>query len=93
MQYKLTAEISVMSFMQDGYLVTAHQLAKMTGYSPQHINRVFKKLFCQGKVAYTIVSHQGKSGFARKWCLLGKTREHHTYAFVTPDWTQLEMTL
>lgn len=92
MHQKTTAETTVKSFMNDGYLLTAHAIAKMTGYSPQHINRVLKKLFNQGVIAYAIVNHQGAAKYARKWCSLKSTKEHTEFTFVIPEYTQLEMT-
>lgn len=88
---KTTAQQTVISFMNDGYLLTAHQIAGMTGYTPQHINRILKRLFHCGRLAYTTVPHQGRSKFARKWCALNKTGQHPTYAFVSPEYVQMEM--
>lgn len=90
---KITAEQTVTSFMNDGYLLTAHQIARMTGYTPQHINRILKRLFMCGRLAYTVVPHQGRSKFARKWCALNKTALHNTYLFVEPEFVQMEMSL
>lgn len=90
---KTSARTTVLSFMNDGYLLTAHQIAKMTGYTPQHINRILKQLFAEGKLAYTVVTHQGRAKFARKWCSLRETTQRHTLSFVTPEWIQEEMEL
>lgn len=91
MYQKTTAETTVKSFMNDGYMLTAHAISKMTGYTPQHINRVLKKLFNQGIVAYAVVNHQGRAKYARKWCSLKSTKEHPEHQFVIPEYTQLEI--
>lgn len=91
---KLFAIHKVMQVLDNGNLTTAHQIARVTDYSPQHVNRVLKKLYAQGRVAYCIVPHHGRAKNKRKWCSLRYVQNWNTvYAFETPEYTQMEMAI
>jgi DNA-binding transcriptional regulator YhcF (GntR family) len=77
--------------MSDGYLLTANTLAKMTGFSPQHINRVFKQLYFAGLVAFTVQKHQGVTGGKRYWCAVKEVEYHGDMKFVMPEYVQPEL--
>lgn len=44
---------------------TAYELAKITGYSRQHIDRILKKLLIFGVVDFVVTERKGKA--AREW--------------------------
>lgn len=72
--------------------MTAHALSKVTGFSPQHINRVLKKMYGQGTVAYTIVPHRGRAQQKRLWCNVRAVKAFSgQYVFSVPRYVQLEM--
>lgn len=90
---RTTCKQMVESYMNDTWLLSAHTLAKMSGYSPQHINRCFKELYKEGKLAYTVEPHQGNSGFARKWCGAKWTHMYPDRKFSKPEYIQVELPL
>jgi transcription initiation factor IIE alpha subunit len=49
---------------------TAYRIARLSGYSPQHINRVLKQMYFDGLVGYRLEKH--RNGEKRVWCLSGK---------------------
>jgi alkylated DNA nucleotide flippase Atl1 len=91
-KFRITAIHAVWSILNNGNLTTAHQIARITGYSPQHVNRVLKQLFQQGKVAYTIMPHRGNAKQKRKWCTMGNLHcWENVYPFETPVYVQEEL--
>lgn len=69
---------------------TAHDMARVLGYSPQHINRCLKQLFSEGKVAYAELPHQGRAGFKRSWVSISKAKKSPG-RYVMPKYIQMEM--
>lgn len=91
---KLYAINKVIQILDNGNLTTAHQIARVTGYTPQHVNRVLKQLYGQGRVAYCLVPHHGRAKYKRKWCSLRYVKNwDRVYPFETPEYTQLELTI
>lgn len=91
---KKTAMIETSEMLGHGNMCTAHAIARVTGYTPQHINRCLKALFGQGKVAYTVVSHRGKAKQKRLWVSVKDAYKfQHEYAIIKPEYVQMEMEL
>lgn len=59
-------EAAILYAIARNKIFTSHELARKTGYTPQHINRTLKKMWAFGKVAYYIVGHR-KNSNKRMW--------------------------
>lgn len=89
---KTNAMDKVLNILQNGNCTTAHMIARVTGYTPQHINRCLKHLFREGKVAYAIVPHRGRAKQKRKWVAMSALPAwENVYPFETPEYIQREM--
>lgn len=91
---KKTAITQVTELLNDTNLVTAHLIARVTGYTPQHVNRCLKRLYSQGRVAYTVVSHRGNAHNKRLWCSVKNVHKFaDRYPMETPEYIQEELPL
>lgn len=91
---KTTGKLEALRILRNGNLTTAHQIARISGYTPQHINRCLKELFAAGVVAFCIIPHRGNAKQKRKWCMVKDVEKWGlVYPFVMPEYTQMEMEL
>lgn len=67
--------------------LSAYELSKRTGYTPQHCNRTLKELFRSGLVGFKIVP--ARNGEKRVWKAASIARFDKEY--ITPDYVQTEM--
>lgn len=89
---KKTAMVETVEILGHGNMTTAHMIARVTGYTPQHINRCLKHLFGQGKVAYAVVEHRGRAKQKRLWVAMKDVNKfEHQYVIVEPEFTQEEL--
>lgn len=86
----LTLRALQFSGAKKGGVCTAHAIAKVTGYTPRHINRCLARLYYEGKVAYKVEPHRGASKFVRQWATI-KTAKKQPTGFVFPEYIQKEM--
>lgn len=87
---KKTAMVDVKEILGHGNMTTAYYIARVTGYSPQHINRCLRALFFQGQVAYTLVDHRHNK--KRLWCALKDAGFFsQEYVMIEPEYIQEEL--
>lgn len=55
----------IRAFDHFGY-PTAYEIAKSSGFTPQHVNRTLVKLFAKGMVGYKV--EKSRNGEKRQWC-------------------------
>lgn len=88
---KRSGYFMVRGILRDCAPVTAHDIARISGYSPQHVNRLLKRLFAEGMVAYAVVDHRPGTK-KRVWIHLSNLEKYaYKYPFETPLFVQKEM--
>lgn len=65
-EQKIAAMLQVLhTFGRVGNEVTAYELGRLTGVSPQHCNRILKKMYGEGVVDCTVFKRGSVEG--RRW--------------------------